>query len=94
MPFDGRVRSFTLQDLELLPVGRMGVFGLFRQGQWIYIGSGDIRSHLLALYHGEKKNVLAEKPTHYITENAQNYEAREKQLLREIHPICNELVSG
>jgi hypothetical protein len=94
MPFNGRVRPFTLLDLELLPVARMGVYGLFREGQWIYIGSGDIRSRLMAHFHGDNHAILAEKPTHYIAENAQDYEAREKQLLREIHPLCNELVTG
>ena len=81
-------RVFNLANVEALHPNQIGVFGLFRTGVWIYIGSGDIRQGLLEILNGSKPCVLAEHPTHWVDETTIDPIGRQRQLLNEFPPRC------
>ena len=41
-------RPFTRAGIEALAPNQMGCYGIYRQGQCVYVGRGDIRTRLLA----------------------------------------------
>ena len=94
MPFSSSAaRPFNQDEVEASPPNQTGVYGLYSQGQWIYIGSGDIRERLLSHLRGENEAdacILAREPTHWVDEVTSNYRGREGVLIREFKPPCNE----
>lgn len=95
MPFPIQTpREFNRQNIEAIKLNQNGVYGIFRQGVWIYIGKGDIRTRLLAHLSGGNPLILQAKPTHYVDELCIDpvMSAREKQLIIECNPICNQKV--
>jgi hypothetical protein len=93
MPFPNQTaRAFTKANIEAIKPGTIGVYGLFRQGAWVYIGRGDIRARLLEHLGGGNACITREKPTSYVDEVTTNDEAREKALILEFDPICNKKV--
>ncbi len=87
-------RFFTKQDIESLNPNQYGVYGIFRQGQWVYVGKGDIRKRLQAHLTGDNPIILAWNPTHWVGEVCVDPQmsAREKQLIIELNPSCNQKV--
>ncbi len=87
-------RSFTRQDIESLSQNQCGVYGIFRAGQWIYVGKGDIRTRMLAHLNGDKPAILNQLPTHWVAElcTDPNMSVRERALILECNPLCNERV--
>lgn len=84
---------FNRQNIEALNPNQNGVYGLFKQGQWIYIGKGDIRSRLLAHLDGDNPCIAGAKPTHWVDEVISGEPStREKQLIFELQPICNQKI--
>jgi len=67
----------------------MGVYGLFRPQQWVYIGSGNIRERLLSHLNGDNVCITRSQPTFWVAEVTSSYREREKQLIRECFPTCN-----
>jgi len=94
MPFIQQTpRWFNRQNIEALLPSQNGVYGLFKQGQWIYIGKGDIRSRLLAHLNGDNPCVTKVLPTHWVDEIVSGDPSiREKQLILELNPICNQKI--
>jgi hypothetical protein len=94
MPFPAQTaRAFTRQEIEALNPGQIGCYGLFRnQGPWVYVGRGDIRSRLLAHLNGDNPCITKERPTHWMDVVTNDDENREKVLILEFSPICNQKV--
>jgi hypothetical protein len=83
------------QNIENLKPGQMGVYGLFREGKWVYVGMGDIRQRLLDHLNGDNPCILRERPTHWVDEvwNASaDRSRREEALIVELNPACNQRV--
>jgi hypothetical protein len=93
MPFlSNYVKPFTRVEIEALNPNQMGVYGIFRDGVWIYIGRGDLRDRLLAHLNGDIPCIWFNAPTHFIAEVAANPVAREIELLQEIITTCNQRI--
>jgi len=83
-------RSFARQDIETLTPGQVGVYGLFRQNQWVYVGKGDLRERLLAHLNGDNPCISRQVPTQWVGEvTPADPSARERQLILELQPSCN-----
>ena len=87
-------RAFNKINVEAIKPNQFGVYGIFKQGQWIYIGKGDIRKRLQAHLAGDNTAILAWRPTHYVDEVCldPHMSMREKQLITELDPSCNKKV--
>lgn len=83
---------YTRANTESLTPGQMGVYGIYKSGTWIYVGSGDIRARMLAHFNGDNACITRERPTDWIAEVTSNYIEREKVLIRELTPTCNQRV--
>lgn len=94
MPFVQQTpRSFNRQNIEALNLNQNGVYGLFKQGEWIYVGKGDIRARLLAHLNGDNPCITRKAPTHWVDEVvAGDPSNREKTLIVELQPSCNQKV--
>jgi excinuclease UvrABC nuclease subunit len=71
-----------------------GVYAIYRQGHWIYIGeSGSIRDRLLEhIRRQENQCIVQSNPTHFAYELvAAAYRVqRQNELIAELHPSCNQ----
>jgi hypothetical protein len=83
---------FTRAGIQWLNPGQMGVYGIFRDGTWVYVGSGDIRQRLLDHLNGDNPAIVAQRPSHYVAEVTPYYILREKELIQECRPVCNQRV--
>ena len=93
MPFPEQTpRAFSRVDIEALRPDQMGVYGLFKKNQWIYVGSGDVRDRLLAHFDGDNTCISREQPDEWVGEVTANYVQREKDLILELSPVCNQRV--
>jgi excinuclease UvrABC nuclease subunit len=92
MPFpQQQPRLFTRASVESLNPNQIGVYGIFRQGTWLYVGKGDIRQRLLNHLNGDNPSIIREQPTHWVDEvTIGDPSLREKQLIAEFQPICNQ----
>jgi hypothetical protein len=78
--------------IETLNPNQLGVYGLFKQGQWIYIGKGDIRQRLLDHLNGDNPCITRQAPTHFVAEVTPSMDERERQLISEFQPTCNQRI--
>ena len=86
-------RAFTRQNVEGLRPSQVGVYGLFNQGGWVYVGKGDIRERLLAHLTGDNPTLLRYQPTHWVDEvTPGDPSVRERHLILELQPACNQRV--
>lgn len=87
-------RAFTRQDVLSLNANQFGVYGIFNQMRWIYVGKGDIRERLLAHINGDIPAILTAGPTHWVGEVCGKLamDVREKQLILACGPHCNQRV--
>jgi len=86
-------RRFRQEDIDSLRPGQVGVYGLFRNGEWVYVGKGDIRDRLLRHLNGDNPDILRQCPTHWVAEVISGDPARrEKDLITQLQPICNKRV--
>jgi hypothetical protein len=94
MPFPNQTaRAFTRVNIEALTPGQMGCYGLFiNQGEWVYVGKGDIRQRLLAHLNGDNPCVTKNRPTHWVDMVTNNMDQMEKALILELKPTCNKKV--
>lgn len=94
MPFpkENSSRIFNRANIEGLDPNQHGVYGLFKEGTWIYVGKGDIRQRLLDHLNGDIPCITREQPTHWIDEVTHDADERERQLILEFTPICNQRV--
>ncbi len=102
MPFpQQRPRPFTREGVEALRLGRFGVYGLLSDvGEYIYIGSGDVRTHLLAHLDGVMPSVTERRPVSWVEWTLEAraswkiallpaLENRQRELIEEYSPRCN-----
>ena len=93
MPFPQQEPGlFTRDGTEKLDPNQYGCYGLFRQNFWVYIGKGDIRARLLDHFNGDNPCITRERPTHWVAELTENADEREKELILEFQPVCNQRV--
>ncbi len=103
MPFPQQdSRPYTQAGIESIAQKQKGVYGLFQvvsqERAWVYIGRAqDLRKRLLEHLHSDgsrnpDKCIQQYLPTHFVTVVTYNYEAREKQLIEEYTPSCNQWV--
>lgn len=93
MPFiQQEKRPFTREGIEWLKPNQIGVYGIFNASGCIYVGKGDIRDRLLSHFNGDNPCILRFRPTYYLAEVLPNPDAREKQLIIEYNPPCNQRV--
>ena len=93
MPFPTQTpRLFTKAAIEVLNPNQNGVYGIYRQDRWIYVGRGDIRDRLLSHVAGNNPAITAERPTHFVTMVTPNDEAIERQLIIELLPVANKKI--
>ena len=93
MPFvEQTPRAFTRVDVLALSPAQHGVYGLFKANQWIYVGKGDIRQRLLDHLNGDNSCIIRNSPTHWVGEVTTNADSREKDLIVELDPLCNQRV--
>lgn len=107
MPFmQQEPRSFTRETIENLNPDQYGVYGLFRRShtiasilggtdgevEWIYVGMGDVRERLLDHINGGNSCITQNTPTHWVAEVTANADARERELILELSPVCNRRV--
>lgn len=90
MPFPKQEpRTFVRSNIEAITPGQNGCYGLFREGQWIYIGKGDIRARLLDHFNEGNPCITRQRPTHWVDWVTANYDEEEKRLIKEYQPVCN-----
>ncbi len=93
MPFpEQSPRAFTRANIEALRPGQNGCYGLFRPGEWIYVGKGHIRQRLLDHFNGDNTCITAKQPTSWVDVVTENYDELESKLIRELSPTCNKRV--
>lgn len=94
MPFREDVRKrFGWGEVQSLELGKKGVYALYDSKRWIYIGRGDVADRLgKHLQQGDNPCILRENPTHFMVEYTHSTVAREKELIEELKPVCNERV--
>ena len=69
-----------------------GVYGLYKEQQWIYIGeTGDMRGRLLEHLGGDHPRIVAAMPTYFSYELHPAFKrvARQDALILELRPLCN-----
>ena len=93
MPFPEQdPKPYNKARVENIKIGQKGCYGLHRGDAWVYVGKGDIRDRLLDHLNGDNPCITREKPTHWVDVVTDDMDAREKALIRELGPICNERV--
>ena len=75
--------------MEALKPNQYGVYGLFKTGNCIYVGKGDIRSRLLDHLNGDNACITRHAPTHFVAAVTADADTRERQLILELGPVCN-----
>ena len=93
MPFPRQdPKPFVQERIERIRDGQKGCYGLYGGGEWIYIGSGDIKQRLLDHVRGDNPCLSRQRPTHWVDVVTADYKEREKRLIREYNPVCNQRV--
>ena len=91
-PTNITTRQYTKADVTKLNENQKGVYGLFRQGVWVYIGRGDLRDRLLSHLNGDNSCITGERPTHWKGWVTTDHVQQEKNLIVEYDPICNKKI--
>lgn len=78
--------------VNVLEPNQMGVYGLFLYGRCIYVGKGYIRKRLLDHLNYDNACITREQPAFWVAEVSANTDARERQLILELNPVCNQRV--
>ncbi len=91
MPFPTQTpRVFIKTNVEALNPNQYGCYGLLKNGIVIYVGKGDIRTRLLAHLNGENPRITRQAPNQWVDEVTADMDNREKQLILEFNPVCNQ----
>jgi hypothetical protein len=80
---------FTRETIERLDPKVTGVYGLFRGDVCIYVGSGNLRTRLLAHLNGDLPGSTAAPPDKVTVEVTAQYVERERALVERLKPIAN-----
>ena len=95
MPFTQQIpRVFIRENIEAINPDQFGVYGLFKEGVWIYVGKGNIRKRLLDHLNGDNPCIVKAQPIHWVYEVCIDpvMSLREKQLILDCTPLCNQQV--
>ena len=94
MPFTAQTpRPYNKADVESLTPNQNGVYGIFKGNICIYVGKGDIRQRLLAHLNNDNPCITKQQPTTWVGEKLNgDPSAREKELILELNPVCNQKV--
>lgn len=93
MPFPSQPpRPFTFKEVESLPAGVRGCYGLFNEEGCVYVGKGNLRARLLAHLKGgmseEAHCIRRHAPTWFLCEETENFVVRHMGLVVEYQPFC------
>ena len=91
MPFlEQPVRIFDTDEILNFPSGQIGVYGLFRQDECIYVGAGDIRDRILKNLDGDNTLINYYGPTQWMFETVVGDTTElKRKLIEEYHPLAN-----
>lgn len=92
MPINQKTRPFTKSDIESLNPNQVGVYAIWNTIEYIYVGRGPIRERMLAHVTGDNPCILNSGPTAWTAEVTGSSVDREKQLILELRPKCNQKV--
>ena len=94
MPWRNRGFAYTAASVAKHAPAASGVYAIFREGLWIYIGeTDDIRASLLAHLDGNDRCVFRHMPTGFSFERWPPSERHERcnDLISDLSPPCNHL---
>src|SRR5690348_13191077 len=96
MPFKDCVsQELTIDSVERHAPTRSGIYGVFNEHLWLFIGEADnIRSQLLAMLYEGNTFMLSQRPAAFAYEVCSLVERRSRhdQLVGELEPILNRRV--
>ena len=93
MPFTTGMRPYTRGNILKLTPKQNGIYGIFRGGKAVYIGSGDIRERVLAHIDGDNDCITKNSPDQWTAFLlSADPTRREGELIREYSPICNKVI--
>ena len=94
MPFPQQTPlPFTSEGVTQLAAGQTGCYGIYREGQWIYIGRAEcLRTRLQQHVADPRSLIWQHGPTHFVAVVSPDYINLEKALIRECFPCCNQKV--
>jgi hypothetical protein len=85
-------RPFVAEEIERLPPGCRGVYGLFNETGCVFVGKGNLRerllSHLKSGFTEEARCVRQSAPTFFLFEETENFVVRHMGLVVEYAPKC------
>jgi hypothetical protein len=93
MPFpDQPRRPFAREEIERLPAGARGVYGLFDAEGCVFVGKGNLRERLLGHLKGgfleEARCIRRHAPTYWLCEETEQFVVRHMGLVVEYQPRC------
>lgn len=83
--------AYSLIEVAQYAPGRSGVYVVYSNAQWVYIGaSADIGASLRGHINGDDPCIRQGRPTHFAFElvPAKRRAARQQELIREFDPAC------
>ncbi|HVX41399.1 MAG TPA: hypothetical protein VHB25_17675 [Gemmatimonadaceae bacterium] len=84
---------FTKEGISKLNPEQTGCYGIYRTGRWIYVGRAEcIRTRLLQHVNDTRSDIWKQNPTHVVAVVTQEHVEREKALIMEFKPCCNQKV--
>jgi hypothetical protein len=84
------MRPYTRDDVLSLSFGQKGVYGIFKNGVVVYVGSGDVREKMLAHINGDNPCIARKMPNQWTGYPVPGDETiHEAQLISEFRPECN-----
>ena len=88
------LKPFDRPTIETLHESQIGVYGLLRSGQMVYIGRGNLRARLLSHLRGDNTCISRNRPSHWVAVAATQADSErlEAQFIREYQPVCNRRV--
>jgi len=93
MPWQGTLYTFNRSTVIASGPRWAGVYALWRDDRWIYIGqSENIFDRLLEHLSADDDCITRERPSGFgfeLIADALAREAREGELIRELLPVCN-----
>jgi hypothetical protein len=87
--------GFTERGIASHAPGTSGVYGIFNEAGWIYVGEGeDIKACLYSHLRGDSEHsywIRSQRPSHFAFEECDETSRgpRSKALIAELDPVCN-----